>query len=386
MRGVINREGEKWVATADFGTGPDGRRKRVQKTFDLKREAADWLNEVGVQAAHGITAEATRTTVGSYLESWLEGHALEVRPSTLSWYESTFRNHVKPRIGGMQLRAVTPDALRVLYAALAPATARRVHVLLRRALSDAAGDGLIVRNPAALVKKPKAVLKRPPLWWRPEELAAFLEAVETDRLFAAWRLLGMSGMRRGEVLGLFWRDIDWEKRTLTIERSFGPKNEVDEVTGGARTGLGIPKTKSSYRTIDLDDETLSILRKHRKAQVAEQLLAGEIWHPGEFVFTDCVGLPLEPRNFSKAFRSLVHKAGARRIRLHELRDSHGSHLVIAGVHPKVVMERLGHSSMGVTLGLYAHVMPSMGRDAARIAAALVAKKSPKNLTEAGENG
>lgn len=368
MRGIIYKRGETWTAMGNDKDPLTGQRLRPSKSgFPTKRDAKHWLDEL--EAGSG----SRRLTVNAYLTLWLEGLKQEVRPATFDWYEGTVRVHILPAVGALKLSDVTPDHLKALYSRVGDRHAKRVHKVFYRALKDAVISGRISRNPATLLRPPRGKPAQNPKWWKPEELSAFLAESSNHRLHAAWRFLAMTGARRGECLGLFWSDIDWASAKVTIQRAITAK------------GPGPLKTRSSYRTIDVDPETLEILRAHRKGQAAEQLRLAPIWASKDLVFTNEIGGAIDPRNFTRDFQSVVRRAGVPRIKLHEVRDTHGSHLVIAGIHPKVVMERLGHSSMAITLGLYAHVMPSLGKEAAETAAALVASLLPESSTEAGES-
>lgn len=356
--GTLRKRGDSWQAIADLGRHPvTGRRQLPSRSFKIrpgfKAEAAakKWIRDT---ESRGIAED--NGTVADYLSKWLPGLQFEVRKNTWDWYDSTIRTHILPGIGMAKLRDLSPEILKAFYAKVPQLSVRRVHVVTRRFLGDAVRSELLIRNPASLVRKPKLELKNEPLWWSAMELGQWLETANRDRLRAAWRLLAMTGMRRGEALGLYWSDIDWNNSSITINRAF------------TVSGIGPPKTRSSYRTIDIDATTLAELRDHRKRQIEEQLEAEGFWHKSDLVFTDLMGSPLDPRNFTKKFRSLCHQAKVRRIRLHELRDTHGSLLIIDGEHPKVVQERLGHSDISITLGLYAHVMASMGKGAAQRAA------------------
>lgn len=370
MRGTVYKRGDKWTAMGNDKDPLTGERLRPNKSgFRTKSEAKAWLD---AQESRGGSA---RITVNNYLTLWLEGLRQEVRPSTFDWYEGTARNHILPTIGGRKLGDLTPDHLKALYSRVGESHAKRVHKVLFRALKDAVISGRLSRNPAAMLRPPRAKPVKSPKWWSPTELQEFLEEASQHRLSAAWRFLAMTGVRRGECLGLYWSDIDWTAAKVTIQRAITQK------------GLGPPKTPSSYRTIDVDPETLEVLKVHRKRQTEEQLRLGSVWASKDLVFTNELGGPIDPRNFHRDFQGVVRRAGVPRIKLHEVRDTHGSQLVIAGTHPKVVMERLGHSSMSITLGLYAHVMPSLGKEAAQTAASLVADVAnllPRSSQTSGE--
>lgn len=370
MRGsTYKRSDGTWTAMGDYRDPLSGQRKRPSRSgFKTKRDADEWLRTFDAG-----DVDSSKETLLSYLTVWLEGLRLEVRPSTHDWYASTARTHILPKIGNVKLSNIGPDTLKALYGSVPAGAVKRVHKVMHRAFKDALVSGAITKSPMARVRPPKAApLKRPPKFWTSEQLASFLEASASHRLYAAWRVLAMTGCRRGEVLGLEWSDISWSASTITFQRAITAK------------GRGPLKTAASYRTVDVDGETMALLKRHRKEQLQERLRLREIWRDENLVFTTEDGGAIDPRNFLRSFYGLARKARVPKIRLHEVRDSHASQLIIAGTHPKVVQERLGHSSMAMTLGLYAHVMPSMGKEAAALAASLVAKMLPSDEQETSE--
>ncbi|MDH3189060.1 MAG: site-specific integrase [Acidimicrobiia bacterium] len=191
--------------------------------------------------------------------------------------------------------------------------------------------------------------------WNPEEIAAFIDAVADDRLAALWRTATMTGLRRSEVCGLQWRDIDLEGEALVVRRAI--------VVDVGKPIVKEPKTARSRRTVDLDGGTAQALSTWRLKQIAERLRAGEAWNDGDWVFTDPLGNPLNPEWVGKRFKRLVGDNQLRPITMRQLRHSHATALLRAGVHPKVVQERLGHSSIVITLDIYSSVLPTMQREA-----------------------
>ena len=235
---------------------------------------------------------------------------------------------------------------------------RNTHVVLRKALADAERLGLVGRNAAASAAHPPAAHRTEQSTWTSDQLRTFLDGLIDDRLHAAYVLLATTGMRRGEVLGLRWHDIDFDGAELAVANTL--------TTAGSSTVVsGPPKTPRSRRQIFLDEGTLAVLRDHRRRQNEERLAVGPAWNTdGDYVFTDELGESIHPDDVLRSFRRHATASGLPAIRLHDLRHSYATLALKAGVHPKVVSERLGHATVGVTLDLYSHVTPSIARDAA----------------------
>lgn len=203
--------------------------------------------------------------------------------------------------------------------------------------------------------------------WSPDELARFLASIEGNRNETMFRLMAMTGIRRGEVVALRWSDVELTGHRLTVNQAATVIDGVEEVD--------VPKTRRSRRVIDLDPETVSVLQRHRARQREQFLMLGVSATASHRVFTNEIGEPLRPNSVGQAFRRLVDSAEVPVIRLHDLRHTHASHLLMAGVNVKVVSERLGHSSVSFTLDTYGHVMPGQQAEAAAAAAALINRPS-----------
>jgi integrase len=246
--------------------------------------------------------------------------------------------------------------------ALSVGTIRYIHTITRRVLADAVKWDRLATNPADRATPPKpSAAKRPPMQtWTAGQLAAFLEHVREDRLYAAWRLSAMTGMRRGELLGLRWHDLDLGAQRIAI---------AETLIGNRQTST--PKTDKSRRSVALDAETILVLRAHRKAQAAEQLALGPSYEDHGLVFCREDGTAIWPRSFSRAFNRHVEAAELPRIPLKNLRHTHATLALQAGVHPKVVQERLGHATIGITLDIYSQAVPAMQESAATTIATLL---------------
>jgi integrase len=282
--------------------------------------------------------------------------------------------HVEP-LNPVLLSNLTAPALNKRYgellagdedrAPLSAATVRLIHTLIRQALADAVKWNRLARNPADSADPPSAsaAKSRQMQAWDRDHLRTFLEHVREDRLYAAWRVAATTGVRRGELLGLRWRDVDLESARASIVRAL--------VDGPGEPQVSAPKTEAGRRAIALDPETVVALRAHRKAQAAEKLALGPAYEDHGLIFCREDGAPIWPRTFSRQFGRLSEDAGLPVIRLHDLRHTYATLALQAGVHPKVVQERLGHANVGVTLDTYSHAIPAMQEDAAATVAALI---------------
>jgi integrase len=286
------------------------------------------------------------------------------------------RVHIEPLLGQVPLQKLTGARLNEFYAELArsrqrgmkplsPATVRRAHAMLHRALRDAVRWDRIARNPADLSDPPKqrATAAREMSTWSADDVVAFLSSVHDDRLYALWLFLITTGVRRGEAAGLRWREVDLERRRASIRQA--------HVAVGYAVEVAEPKTSRSRRVLALDKGTVAVLRAHRKAQMADRLAAGTAWRETGLVFVQSDGVALHPDRITKLFAKAVLAARVPRIRLHDLRHTHATLALAAGLHPKVVSDRLGHSTTSVTLDIYSHVTPSLQEEAAETVAALL---------------
>jgi integrase len=245
---------------------------------------------------------------------------------------------------------------------LAPKTVRNVHNILHRALKDAARWGYLVRNVADVADPPKGKSAQMRVW-SPDQLRAFLEHVREDDLYAAWLLIATTGMRRGELAGLRWVDVDLDAGRLSVRQ---PRVVVANTPQASE-----PKSARGRRSLALDPVTVAALRRHRARQLEHKLAVGARYQESGLVFTWPDGSPIHPRRFSRWFERHSGRAGLPRIRLHDLRHSYASAALAAGVPAKVVSERLGHATIAVTMDVYSHVLPGLDREAADTVARLI---------------
>lgn len=294
---------------------------------------------------------------------------IDRKPATLSTYRRLVEQRIVPALGSTPLGDLSTGMLSNAYAGwltagLSPTYVQLIHQVINKALGDAERQGLIVRNPARNVEAPrKATLEM--RTWTAKEASHFLIHVAEERLFAMWRLFLTTGMRRGEIAALRWSDVDLEHARLSVRQT---GNVIEGVwTVGSPKGRG----RGATRLLSLDAETVRALRAHRTAQLAERQELPEIWQEWNLVFCREDGTPLNPTRIGHLLTVRARHSGVPPIRVHDLRHTYATLALLAGIHPKVVSERLGHANISITLNLYSHVTEGMDRDAADLVAQLL---------------
>lgn len=360
---------------------PSGKRRQVQRGgFATAADAEAALRASLTATGMGVRVqEQRRLTVAAYLEGWLarKKDTGRFRPSTALHTGHHVQHYWIPLLGQYRLADLTVDDVdRALTSLrrqntrkrpLSASSVRRIHATLRSALNDAVRRRMIPYNPASLaelepVRRPKV---RP---WEPAELGAFLDYAASHRLGVLFEVLAMTGLRRGEAVGLRWRDVDLDGGVLWVRQAVV---QVDY-----QSVVGQPKTASGEdRRVDLDVATVGSLIAHRLQQDAEKAALGAAYQDNDLVFPREDGSCLKPEVVSRTFKDLVERAGVRRVRLHDLRHGQASIMLAAGVEMAVVSKRLGHSGIRITSDTYAHLLEGVGREAAEAAAALVPRGS-----------
>lgn len=353
-----------WEYVYDAGRGPDGRRRQISRRgFGTRREAQAELQQQTEELRAGIEV-TTRLTVAQYLRQWLNSRR-DIRPSTLAVY----RQHVEychiPSLGHVPLRELrarhVDDMISTVMVRqyrghpVSHATVRRIYATLRKALNDAVARRLLAFNPALHVALP-AEHRDPVSVWTSEQVATFLEHTAGDRLYPLFLLVITTGMRRGELLALRWRDVDLQKEEVRISRT------LSQI--GRQLVVGPPKTKAGRRTVPIDALTAAVLHDHWLRQQRDREAWGVGWQDAGLVFAREDGSALRPETVSRRFRQLSVSAELPPIRFHDLRHTSASLALGAGVAMKVVSDRLGHSTLGITADLYTHVAPALARAAA----------------------
>lgn len=371
--GSIYQRGDgRWVASVSLPGG--GRRSLYGRT---RPEVKQRLRDALARIEQGMPAADARTKLGDYIETWIGSTlaASDRKVSTKALYAGLLRSHVKPRLGPVLLGKATPAHFEKLFLdlaqpragqtrpRLAPSSRRSLHAAASALFETARRDGLVARNPLAVVDRAR-MDKSEAAYLHGAQLAALIRAVGGDRLRGLWLLYVMTGLRRGEGLALRWSAVDLEAATLRVKVG---RNRV--------AGHGIvedePKSERSRRTVNLPAVLVAELRSHGTRQKAERLAAGSLWADSGYVFTTEIGTPLDPSNVSKKFAAVAGAAGVGKATLHSLRHSAATALLVAGYDVATVGKILGHSSPVVTMSTYAHVIPAREQQAAETLGAIL---------------
>jgi len=375
MKGYVAKKGSRYYAVVYEGLDPvTGKEVRKWHPAGTCRGDAETLaSRLAAETNDGT--DATRSlTFGAYLtQQWLPGKANTLAKSTWHGYRRKIERHVLPTLGAVPIRRLKVTHLEALYEsklrptdadtkALAPKTVLEIHLIIRGSLDHAEKRGIVSRNVALVAHAPRlrSIPKHEAQAWTAQQLTAFLRAAVGHRLFPAFWLAANTGMRRSELLGLKWGDIDLHKNTVSINRGLVAIGyELHESRG---------KTANSRRSIDLDPPTIEVLEAWRHWTRLEQTVTGK---SNDYVFTPGNGQPVHPNSISQAFERISRNAGLPVIRFHDLRHTHATLLIKEGVPVKVVSERLGHATTAFTIETYQHVLPGMQADAASLFGQLI---------------
>ena len=356
-----------WSFRVDAGLDSvTGHRRQISRQgFTTKRDAVAALNNAlsELNATEPATLATAGVTLSDYLSDWIERQRPYLRTSTLHSYRIAV-GRIVSHLDQTTLGSLTPSQVQRLQTdllasggrddrLLAAKTVANTQVVLHKALADAVRLGLLDHNVVSAVSPPR--VPRPRLSvWTVDQLRDFLTVASSHRLSAAFVVLATTGMRRSEVLGLRWSDIDYDDRSLSIVRTL-------TVVAG-RPIVTAPKSAASRRLVYLDASTIDALRAHRDSSTVSR---------DDYVFQSADGQPVNPASFSNTFDRLVARSGLPRIRLHDLRHTYATLALRLGTHPVLLSERLGHTSIAVTIDRYSHVIPSIDRNAADVVAQLV---------------
>jgi integrase len=372
---IYPRGDGRWVSYLRMA---DGRKKFFSgRTRDVVKER---LAAAQHQAHAGQLVMGPDQTVAHYLERWLaEGVRHSVRPKTYMNYDLCVRR-LLPHIGRVRLRALAPEHIqhalgKLIDRGLAARTVRQVHMVLRCSLKQAVLWRIMASNPSDAVKPPRAVRKEMRTLSE-EEVRRLLAVTAGTRHHSLWVFLVTTGVRLGEALALRWADIDLVEGRATIRRALQRQR-----------GLGMvfvePKSSRGRRTVSFPRETLEVLAAHRQDLDRERREAGKLWQENDLVFPSPVGRPRDMTYLSFTFHRGLKRAGLPRLRIHDLRHTAATHLLNKGVHPKVVQDLLGHSTIAITLDTYSHVMPALAKEASAHMSSLLNGVSGESLGRLG---
>jgi integrase len=363
---IKKRSEDTWLVRIFLGRDENGKTRHFNATVKGKRKDAEIFETKKKRELDlGILIEHSKISVNEYLDNWFKVSAKpRLKNRTYEDYTEYMNRYVRPVIGRKVLSKIKPLDIQVVYSqmlesGLSARTVRFAHSILSSALKQAVKWQILPINPATMVDLPQNHRQEMKAL-SPEEANRFLEAARQDKWFVIFSLAISTGMRPEEYLGLQWKDIDFKKGTATIQRALVWKRK------GGGWSLQEPKTSKSRRTIPLPSSVVNELSVHRKKQLEERLRLGQAYQNIDFVFATEIGTPLLPSNLTRRhFKPILKKAGlSEKIRIYDLRHTCATLLLSNGTSPKVIAERLGHSSIVLTLDTYSHVLPSMQRDAA----------------------
>lgn len=371
MRGHIRQRGPNAWELSIF-VGRDGQGKKAYKWFTVhggRKDAERELRKILRDMDTNSFVDPSKMTVGEYLERWLTDYAaIKVAGTTFQRYESVVRHHLVPDLGAIRLSQLKPLDIQRVYAqwlrggrkdkregGLTAQTVHHHHTILKGALRQAVRWQLIGLNPAEAVEPPTPN-RRERQTYTAGQVNAILEAARGDVMYMPILLAVTTGMRRGEILALKWSDVDLEKGILSVQRS------LEQV--GTKITAKKTKTKRSMRSIQLLSLTVEELRRHKTTQAKNKLQWGAEYENNGLICTWEDGRLMKPNYMSRLFMELVRKLDLPKITFHDLRHTHATLLLQAGVHPKIVSERLGHSTISQTMDTYSHVLPNMQEEAA----------------------
>jgi integrase len=345
------------------------RRQKSQTIKGTKRDAERALREVLLSLEQGSYVKPNKITLGELLRQWLRDYAsMNTTDRTQESYTSIVERHLIPALGKIALIDLQAQNIQGYYAkklsdgradGKGGLSARSVvyhHRILSKALDYAVKMGLVVRNVAKVVEPPR-VARVTMQTLSPEEVSRFLDVARDTDYYVYFAILLYTGLRRGELLALRWRNLDLGSGKLSVV-------ETAYRLGSGEYRIKEPKTPQSRRTVVLPHSLVELLKVYRFDQELLRIQLGISLNADDFVFIRSDGSPINPNAVTLAFRRIIKKAGLKDIRIHDLRHTHASLMLKAGIHPKVVSERLGHANIGITLDIYSHVLPGLQEAAA----------------------
>ncbi len=383
MRGHIRRQSKKsWEIVIELPRDPatGRRRQHFEMVRGLKKDAERRLSELINSLDRGGFVQPSRISLAGWLDTWLKTCVVpNLKAQTADSYLSEIRVHLVPALGAVPFQRLTPQHLQDYYArallegrtdgtgGLSASTVRYHHRILHRALKQAVKMGYLERNVADAVDPPRVRRRVMPTMAR-DDIPRFLEAARGNFYFIVFYTALFTGMRLGELLGLRWCDVDLDMGHISVVQSLYKRAGVCKVDE--------PKSRSSRRRITLPASLVEILLQHRVGQVAQGIMLGRPLQETDLVFAYPGNKPLDPSTVNHAFARVLKEAGLPRIRFHDLRHTHATLMLVAGVNPKVVSERLGHSSVAFTMDVYSHVLPGLQESAAERFDQLIFSTSP----------
>jgi integrase len=369
VKGYIRQRSKgKWEITIDTGRDPStGKRTRhFESMRGTKKDAQRRLVELLADLEKGIYVKPQRMSLGEYLLQWLDGYVeTNCSPRTLDSYQSIVSRHIMPNLGHIPLSQLQPQHIQQYYShalergrvdgkgALSARTVLHIHRVLFQALKYAVRQGLLVRNPAELTDPPRA--RKPKMRaLTTREVSKLLEAAKGTSYYAIIYTAVNTGLRQAELLGLRWRDLDLDLASLSVSQVLYKRRGICHFKE--------PKSEYSRRRLDLTPSLALFLRRFKTERQTECLLLGKPLSDDDLVFCSPDGKPMDPGTLTHNFARIARREGLH-VRFHDLRHTFASLMLLAGIHPKIVSEMLGHSSVAFTLDVYSHVVGGLQKAA-----------------------
>lgn len=357
------KKGNSWQIIIELGEDETGGRCRKFITVrGTKKEAQAIMHQKLQELSTGLVVEETKLTVKQHMQIWFDNYVVpNLQPTTIDGYKVNIEKHINPYIGSIPIQSLKPQHVENLYKTLldkglSAKSIVYVHRNLSQALQSALTKLQISRNVAALVKPPKQIKFKPNVL-EESDIIMLLQAVKDTKLELPVTISTMIGLRRGEVLGLKWSDIDFERKNVSIKHN---------LTSSKCAGLQIsqPKTSASIRTIDIPEGLVALLEKNFSTQLGDKAILGDAYQNNDLVCCKKDGSILNPNTISASFLHFLRNNNLKEIRFHDLRHSNATLMLKYKVPIKVASQRLGHSSVKITMDIYTHVLDEMDRDAA----------------------
>lgn len=329
--------------------------------YKTKREAQKFLNQKLAELDKVAYTEESNQKIKDYIEKWLSYKIGQIRPGTYRKYEWLINRHVIPSIGHIDMSSLDITTIRDFYLSLQqgenPLSKRSIqhcHLILKQAFKQAVKSGILGKNIFDAVDAPKPTRVEFQTWSE-SDVQKFLKASRTSPYYTFFALAIFTGMRMGEILALRWQDCSLTEGFLQVRRTYsytGKGYKIEE-----------PKTQKGNRRIAISDTVVSLLEEHKNLQIKQRDKIASIWQENDLVICTSLGTPFLQSNLRKHFKLLCKSSGVPSIRIHDLRHTHASLLLMQGTHPKIVQERLGHADIQTTLNTYSHVLPGLQEEA-----------------------
>jgi len=369
---IYKRKDGRWCGVVTIGTDhKTGKQKRKYFYAETRKEVARQMTELKQQLYNGKYIEPSDIKLIDWLNKWIDGRKQTLAYNTYRTYKGIIRNHIKDELGHLKLEDINTRMIQDLLnekivngrikgdgeGGLSVRTVKYIHQTINKALDQAVKEKLLTDNVCKAVELPKKQEEKKLHTWTIKQVNKFLKVAKDYKYYPLLFLALNTGMRRGELLGLQWKDIDMDKKRLEINRQL------------ARTDKGLifkkPKTKTSQRTIPLPDPVVNYLGSHKIKQGEKRLALGQSYNDNDLVCSNSIGNPVDPRNLYREFKRISKAANLPEIRFHDLRHTFATTYLQAGGNIKTLQEVLGHSSITMTIDTYSHVTEDMLNEASQ---------------------